>query len=44
MRERVPDLRGLHLIDAAGHFVQQEQAEHFNQALSEFLNSLAMSD
>lgn len=40
MRERVPDLRGLHLIDDAGHFVQVEQPEATNRALLAFLESL----
>lgn len=40
MQSRVPDLRGLHLIENAGHFVQQEQANEFNTALSVFLNTL----
>lgn len=40
MQNRVSDLRGLHMIEGAGHFVQQEQAEQFNQALLAFITSL----
>lgn len=40
MQRRVNDLRGLHIIEGAGHFVQQEQAEEFNQALIGFLETL----
>jgi len=34
------DFRGLHLIDGAGHWVQQEQPEAVVAALTEFLNGL----
>jgi pimeloyl-ACP methyl ester carboxylesterase len=40
MQRRVGDLRGLHIIDGAGHFVQQERAEVFNRALVGFLETL----
>ncbi len=40
MRERVHDLRGLHLIEGAGHFVQQERSDAFNDALLAFLQTL----
>lgn len=40
MKNRVTDLRGLHIIPDAGHFVQQEQATQFNLALIEFLKTL----
>jgi pimeloyl-ACP methyl ester carboxylesterase len=32
-------MRGVHLIDAAGHWVQQEQPGAVNQALLAFLQS-----
>lgn len=35
------DMRGVHLIDGAGHWVQQEQYEAVNRLLVEFLASLA---
>jgi pimeloyl-ACP methyl ester carboxylesterase len=34
------DLRGVHVLEDAGHWVQQEQAEQVNSLLIEFLNSL----
>ena len=37
MPERVPNLRGTHLIANAGHFAQQEQPEAVNAALVDFL-------
>ncbi len=40
MRDKVKDLRGLHLLPDAGHFIQQEQPEMLNQLLIEFLDSL----
>ncbi len=40
MQQRVEDLRGLHIIDNAGHFVQQEAAADFNTALLSFLATL----
>ena len=30
-------MRGCHLIDGAGHWVQQEQPEHVSELLIEFL-------
>ena len=39
MPMRVPNLRGTHLVENAGHFVQQEQPEAVNEALLEFLRS-----
>lgn len=39
MPDRVPELRGTHLIANAGHFVQQEQPEAVNDALLAFLRS-----
>ena len=40
MRQKVKDLRDVVLIPDAGHFVQMEQKEAFNQALLTFLQSL----
>ncbi len=40
MRRRVPDLRGVVLVEGAGHFVQQEQPGAVNAALLKFLRSL----
>jgi len=40
MRRRVPDLRGIELIEQAGHFVQMEQPAATNRALLGFLDSL----
>jgi pimeloyl-ACP methyl ester carboxylesterase len=39
MPERVPNLRGTHLIANAGHFVQQEQPDPVNDVLIRFLRS-----
>jgi pimeloyl-ACP methyl ester carboxylesterase len=39
MPERVPNLRGVHLIANAGHFVQQEQPEAVNEVLLAFLRT-----
>ena len=40
MQEKVSDLRGIHVVQDAGHFVQQEQAAATNAHLLEFLHSL----
>jgi pimeloyl-ACP methyl ester carboxylesterase len=40
MRRRVPDLRGVEIIEGAGHFVQMERAEEVNRALLNFLDGL----
>ncbi len=40
MPERLTDLRGIELIESAGHFAQQEQPEAVNQALLRFLAGL----
>ena len=40
MQDAVPDLRGVHLLDGAGHWVQQEQPHAVNQLLVEFLTGL----
>ncbi len=38
MRQRLPDLRACHLINGAGHWVQQERPDKVNAALIAFLN------
>lgn len=40
MKDTVPDLRGVHLLSGAGHFVQQEHAAEVNELLISFLRSL----
>lgn len=40
MRAFVPDLRGVHLLEGAGHWVQMERADEVNRLLVEFLRSL----
>lgn len=40
MRRRVPDLRGVALIEGAGHFVQMERPAQTNDALLTFLEGL----
>lgn len=40
MRASVPDLRGVHLLEHTGHFVQQERPQKTNRLLLEFLQSL----
>jgi pimeloyl-ACP methyl ester carboxylesterase len=42
MRARVPDLRGVHLLDGAGHFIQQERAAQVNERLLAFLSGLSL--
>lgn len=44
MKKRVPDLRAIHLIPDAGHFVQMEQPEAMNEALIPFFKSIAWND
>jgi pimeloyl-ACP methyl ester carboxylesterase len=34
------DMRGVHMIDGAGHWVQQEQAEETARLLIEFLREV----
>lgn len=43
MREKVRGLRGIVLIPEAGHFVQMEQADAFNNALLEFIRECGSS-
>ena len=40
MRAHVDDLRGVHLIEGAGHWVQQEQPDQVNLHLLQFLRDL----
>ncbi|MFC6639808.1 alpha/beta fold hydrolase [Sulfitobacter sp. JBTF-M27] len=40
MRSNLPDLRGLHVLAGAGHWLQQERADEVNERLIEFLASL----
>lgn len=40
MKKTLKDLRGLELIDQAGHFVQMEQADKVNGYILQFLNRL----
>jgi pimeloyl-ACP methyl ester carboxylesterase len=40
MRAALPDLRGLHLIEDAGHWVQQERPDICNDLLLGFLETL----
>lgn len=40
MREKVPDLRGYHVIDNCGHWTQQEQPEAVTALLLNWLKSL----
>jgi pimeloyl-ACP methyl ester carboxylesterase len=40
MRAALPDLRGLHLIEDAGHWIQQERPEFCNEQLLRFLATL----
>jgi pimeloyl-ACP methyl ester carboxylesterase len=39
-REACTQMRGCHLIDGAGHWVQQEQPEVVNRLLLDFLRQL----
>jgi pimeloyl-ACP methyl ester carboxylesterase len=40
MREWVPDLRAEHVIEGAGHWVQQQYPDEVNSALTDFLATL----
>ncbi len=40
MRDFVPDLRGLHVLPGAGHWIQQERAAEVNRLITGFLRSL----
>ncbi|MFZ2174540.1 MAG: alpha/beta hydrolase [Rhodococcus sp. (in: high G+C Gram-positive bacteria)] len=41
MRKTVPDLRGVHLLQGAGHFVQQERPGEVNELMLQFLAGIA---
>lgn len=41
MRELLPDLRGVHLLEGCGHWTQQERAEACNRLLVDWLETLA---
>jgi pimeloyl-ACP methyl ester carboxylesterase len=40
LRDALPELRGLHLIEGAGHWIQQERPREVNDALLTFLDGL----
>ena len=40
MRAHVPDLRGVHVLPGAGHWIQQERAAEVNRLLIDFLRTL----
>ncbi|USI90349.1 hypothetical protein [Rhodococcus pyridinivorans] len=40
MRAFVPDLRGVHLLEGAGHFVQMERRDEVNNLLLRFLSGI----
>ncbi|HVJ54390.1 MAG TPA: alpha/beta hydrolase [Aliidongia sp.] len=40
LRDALPGLRGLHLIEGAGHWIQQERPREVNEALLTFLDGL----
>jgi pimeloyl-ACP methyl ester carboxylesterase len=40
MGEWLTDLRGVQLIDGAGHWVQQEKPDEVNTALLDFIDGL----
>ncbi|MDJ0397649.1 epoxide hydrolase [Rhodococcus rhodochrous] len=40
MRAFVPDLRGVHLLEGAGHFVQMERRDEVNDLLLRFLSGI----
>ncbi len=39
-RDTLPDLRGCHILDGSGHWIQQERPEETNRLLLEFLASI----
>jgi pimeloyl-ACP methyl ester carboxylesterase len=41
LRKALPGLRGLHLIDGAGHWIQQERPDEVNAALIAFIKDAA---
>ncbi|NLU63623.1 alpha/beta hydrolase [Rhodococcus sp. HNM0563] len=44
MRQTVPDLRGIHLLDGAGHFVQMERRREVDDLLLGFLANLYLRE
>jgi pimeloyl-ACP methyl ester carboxylesterase len=36
----LPDLRGCHILEGAGHWIQRERAQAVNALLIDFLNGL----
>ncbi|MBS9374594.1 alpha/beta fold hydrolase [Rhodococcus sp. B50] len=42
MRAAVPDLRGVHLLEGAGHFVQMERRDEVNELLVRFVSDVAL--
>lgn len=40
LRECVPNLRGLHMLEGCGHWTQQERPAEVNRILVEWLNGL----
>jgi pimeloyl-ACP methyl ester carboxylesterase len=43
MRQTVPDLRGIHLLERAGHFVQMERRAHVDDHLLTFVSDVLPS-
>jgi pimeloyl-ACP methyl ester carboxylesterase len=41
MKQTVPDLRGVHLLDGAGHFVQMERAREVDELLVHFVSEVS---
>jgi pimeloyl-ACP methyl ester carboxylesterase len=44
LKDWVPDLRGLHVLPGAGHWLQQERAEEVNRLLLGFLTEIGAAD
>ncbi|MBC8242285.1 MAG: alpha/beta hydrolase [Alphaproteobacteria bacterium] len=40
MKDAIPNLKGLHVLDGAGHWLQQERPHEVNSLLSRFLDEL----
>lgn len=40
MKPHMPDLRGVHVFDGAGHWIQQERATETNKVLVDFVQSI----
>ncbi|MCQ4119616.1 alpha/beta fold hydrolase [Rhodococcus tibetensis] len=43
MRDTIPDLRGVHVLEGAGHFVQQERPTEVNRLLLKFVTDLCVT-